>query len=368
MSRRNFRVGTFNLCNLALPNINYYRNTAYSPETYQQKKRWTALQLNRMRADLVGFQEVFHPKALQEVLQQSDYCREFKLIAADPVSDTPMVAFASRLPILEHHYITEFPATARLDVQRSQMPFTHFSRPVLSVRLQLTEAIECTVFVVHLKSKRPIFPDDADRDDPVEIAKGQARSLMLRAAESIALRVLLMQVLQHSSYPVIVLGDMNDGGTAVTSQIISGQVPHRRLDPDRKRKIWDVLLYHVKDIQARQSYGDFYYTHIHNGHYDSLDHIMVSQEFVTQNPERVGRVVYVSLFNDHLIDETLSNEEVPDWQSDHGQVVASIDLEHGVPERSNRFRRTDLSIRQRTEVRQQSTRTDTQIRMTQEES
>lgn len=368
MSRNNFRVGTFNLCNLALPNVDYYRNESYSPETYQQKKRWTAIQLDRMRADIIGFQEVFHPRALQEVLQQSDYCRGFQFIAADPPGDTPMVAFASRFPILEHRYITDFPVTAQLDVQGARMPFTHFSRPVLSVRLQLTEAIECTVFITHLKSKRPILPDEADRTNPVEIAKGQARSLMLRAAESIALRVLLMQVLQHSSYPVMVLGDMNDGGTAVTSQIISGQVPHRRLDTDRKRQIWDVLLYHVKDIQARQSYGDFYYTHIHNGHYDSLDHIMVSQEFVTQNPERVGRVVYVSVFNDHLVDETLSSEEVPDWQSDHGQVVASIDLERDAPERSNRFRRTDVLMRQRREVRPQVARTETQIRMTQKES
>lgn len=350
MSRSNFRVGTFNLCNLALPDVNYYRNESYSPETYQKKKRWTAIQLDRMRADIVGFQEVFHPRALQEVMQQSEYCRGFNLVATEPTSDTPMVALASRFPILDHQYIVDFPATAQLDVQGAPMPFTHFSRPVLSVRLQLTEAIECTVFVTHLKSKRPIFPEDADRNDPVEIAKGQARSLMLRAAESIALRVLLMQVLQHSTHPVMVLGDMNDGGTAVTSQIISGQVPHRRLDTDRKRKIWDVLLYHVKDIQARQSFNDFYYTHIHNGHYDSLDHIMVSQEFVTQNPNRIGRVVYVSLLNDHLVDETLSNDPVPDWQSDHGQVVASIDLERFTPDRSNRFRRTEVVIRQRTEV------------------
>jgi predicted extracellular nuclease len=228
---------------------------------------------------------------------------------------------------LSYRYITDFPATAQLDIQGAAIPLSHFSRPVLVAQIQLTETVECTVFVAHLKSKRPIFPDNADRQDPIEIAKGQARSLMLRAAESIALRVLLMSVLQNRTYPVIVLGDMNDGGTAVTSQIISGEAPLRKFDSERKRQIWDTLLYHVKDIQARQSYGDFYYTHIHNGYYESLDHIMVSQEFVTQNPNRLGRVLYVSVFNDHLLDETLSRDRVPYWQSDHGQVVASIDLE-----------------------------------------
>lgn len=87
-----------------------------------------------------------------------------------------------------------------------------------------------------------------------------------------------------------------------------------------------MLLYNVKDIQARQSYRDTYYTYIHNGHYESLDHILVSQEFVHQNPSRLGEVEYVSVHNDHLIDETLSDQAVPRWQSDHGQVVTTIRL------------------------------------------
>jgi endonuclease/exonuclease/phosphatase family metal-dependent hydrolase len=327
MSRKNFRVGTFNLCNLALPNQIFYHQDYYSPENYTRKLDWIGEQLDRMRADLIGFQEVFHQEALQQVLKQSEYCQHFHLVAVTPVNDTPAVALASRFPILSYRYITDFPATAQLDIQGAAIPLSHFSRPVLVAQIQLTETVECTVFVAHLKSKRPIFPDNADRQDPIEIAKGQARSLMLRAAESIALRVLLMSVLQNRTYPVIVLGDMNDGGTAVTSQIISGEAPLRKFDSERKRQIWDTLLYHVKDIQARQSYGDFYYTHIHNGYYESLDHIMVSQEFVTQNPNRLGRVLYVSVFNDHLLDETLSRDRVPYWQSDHGQVVASIDLE-----------------------------------------
>lgn len=345
MSRKNFRVGTFNLCNLALPNTAYYDHERYSAADYAKKKLWTAAQLDRMRADIVGFQEVFHKEALQEVLNQSDYCRSFNLVTLSPTEDTPAVALASRFPILNYRYIQDFPAEARLEVQGAEMPFTHFSRPVLSVQLRLSETVECTVFVVHLKSKRPIFPERVDRQDPIEIAKGQARSLLLRTAESIALRILLMQVLQHRNYPVMVLGDMNDGGTAVTSQIISGEVPHRKLEPERKRKVWDVLLYHVKDIQARQSYGDFYYTHIHNGYHESLDHIMVSQEFVGQNPDRVGRVVYVSVFNDHLLDGTLTQEEVPNWQSDHGQVVASIELEH------ERSRQVNISIHSHTEIK-----------------
>ncbi len=153
-----------------------------------------------------------------------------------------------------------------------------------------------------------------------------ALSFSFRTAEATALRCVLLDKLRGNDHPLVVLGDTNDIGTAVTSEIIAGAPPWRNLRYRQKLRIWDVLLYNVKDIQARQSYRDAYYTHIHNGHYESLDHILVSQEFVHQNPKRLGQVEYVSVLNDHLIDETLSDEKLPVWQSDHGQVMATIRL------------------------------------------
>ncbi|NET34057.1 MAG: endonuclease/exonuclease/phosphatase family protein [Cyanothece sp. SIO1E1] len=326
MNRSNFKVGTFNLYNLVLPEVTYYGNKKYSMDTYDRKKAWIGAQLARMKADIIGFQEVFHKQALQAALDESKIYADAETVVANPTGQGPVVALASKFPIIGHQVTEAFPANAHLDIEGIDIPFDRFSRPVLSVHLQLNDAVECTVFVVHLKSKRPIIPDDVDKDDPIERAKGQARALILRASEAAALRMLLMAVLQERNHPVIVMGDVNDSGLAVTSQIVSGEPPWRRLRLEKKRAIWDVLLYHVKDIQARQSYGDFYYTHIHNGHYESLDHIMVSQEFVAQNPKSIGRVGYVSVLNDHLVDETISREQVEPWQSDHAQVVASLEL------------------------------------------
>lgn len=335
MSSKIFKVGTFNLYNLVLPDVAFYRRLRYSPEEYDRKKNWIARQLLQMKADVIGFQEVFHQRALREALAVSEKYKAYQMIVADPTGsslvettapETPFVALATRFPILEYKVIEAFPAEAVLDVGGAVIPLRKFSRPVLWVRLKLRNDIDCSVFVVHLKSKRPILPEGVDRHDPVEKMKGQARSLILRAAEATALRMILMEVLQGRDHPVIVMGDVNDGGLAVTSQIISGEPPWRQLPSEHKKELWDILLYHVRDIQARLSYRDYYYTHIHNGHYESLDHIMVSQEFAAQNPERIGRVCYVSLFNDHLIDDTLSREGIANWQSDHGQVVATIEL------------------------------------------
>lgn len=327
MARSSFNVATFNLFNLVLPNVSYYGDQQYTPEIYNRKVNWIGHQLTRLDADIVGFQEVFHEQALKDALAASDRDRTGTLVVANPTGDKPAVALASSFPLHSVKVIQDFPVSARLDLEGTEIPITGFSHPVLWAHVTLSDRVECLVVVVHLKSKRPIFPEGVDYRDPVERAKGQARALVLRAAEATALRVLLMEHLQHRDYPVIVLGDLNDSGLAVTSRLLSGEPPHKGMWQQHKKAIWDVLLYYVKDIQARQSYGDFYYTHIHNGYYESLDHILVSQEFVAQNPRRVGRVRYLAVFNDHLVDESLSDKGVEPWKSDHGQAVATIELE-----------------------------------------
>ena len=63
---------------------------------------------------------------------------------------------------------------------------------------------------------------------------------------------------------------------------------------------------------------------------------MFSEEFAAQNRDgrrpaleghRIGRVTYVSVYNDHLFDETLLADNIEPWMSDHGQIVAAIELE-----------------------------------------
>jgi len=330
METKHFKVGTFNLYNLALAGERYY-NRSYRQDAYEKKVRWLANQLKKMHADIVGFQEIFHIAALKEVLQASGIYDQASVSVGERKGEGPAVGLVSRFPILDHDIIPEFPEGAQLEIDDVAVPISGFSRPVLKVRLRLRDDLDVIVFVVHLKSKRPKMRNDVDPHDPRERAKGHTRSLMIRAAETTALRHLLLDTLEGTDLPVIIMGDLNDDGQAVTSKILGGSEPWRNLPLKDKQRLWDVHLYNVKDIQARQSYRDVYYTHLHNGHYDSLDHILVSQEFVRQNPNRLGYVEYVKVFNDHLIDETLSNDRPPKWESDHGQVTATIQLEKGIP-------------------------------------
>lgn len=321
--QRKIRVGTFNLLNLALPGEKFYRREI-SNQDYQKKILWIGHQLNMMKADIVGFQEVFHPEALSEVLQQSQKLKDAHFVVAAPTGDQPRVALASRFPIISHQVYETIPTTLSMD--GIDIPITTFSRPVLKATVEFPGKLEVDVFVTHLKSKRPTFENGEGRNSPIDVARGQARSLIRRAVEAAALREILLEELKDKKRPVILCGDVNDTGTAVTTRIISGDPPHRRYPMDVKRSIWDVLLYHVKDLQARKAMEDVYYTHIHNGFHEALDHIMVSEEFVRENKNGIAGVEYVRVFNDHLVDETLSDDGVPIWTSDHGQVVVQLEM------------------------------------------
>ena len=136
--------------------------------------------------------------------------------------------------------------------------------------------------------------------------------------------VVLLAETQGNDDPVIVIGDLNDSTLSVTTQMIAGDQPFFKLSSEAKKPARDVLLYTAQQIQARESTRDTYFTHIFNGSYEALDQVMVSQEFYGRNPDRRGEVDYVQVYNDHLLDEMQSHDDIPKTRSDHGQVMVKI--------------------------------------------
>ncbi|MBM7809053.1 endonuclease/exonuclease/phosphatase family metal-dependent hydrolase [Geodermatophilus bullaregiensis] len=329
----NVRIGTFNVLNLARPGERYYPDEApYSVAEYEEKAAWTAGQLRRMAADLVGFQEVFHEEALRDVCGRSGRFDGATVVApgADGVSG-PRLGLATRLPLAEPvSTVVDFPDGLDAVVDGVGLPVGTFSRPVLRARVVLDPALDtpATVFVAHLKSKRPIRDPQAPEHDPREEALGKARALVRRAAEAAALRFLVLDEVVGNARPAFVLGDLNDAARAVSTDIVMGDAPSRswpRAAADR-RAYWDRLLYSTYEMNARRVGRDISYTHVFNGHYETLDHVLVSQEFHDRNPDRIGEVSTLRYFNDHLFDSQLGDERRGRVVSDHGQVVAEVSL------------------------------------------
>ncbi|MCP4502205.1 MAG: endonuclease/exonuclease/phosphatase family protein [Deltaproteobacteria bacterium] len=319
-----FTLGTFNLYNLILPGETLYESPGDDDVIFAEKGAWIRSLLDEMQADIVGFQEVFHGQALRQALDGSFanvVVREDKL----ETLATPNVALATSFPVIEQKYHEEVPVNARLDFAEVNLGISHFSRPVLEVKLDVFGVDTC-VFVAHLKSKRGVFPDDANFYDPLERAKAEARSLILRAQDAAGLRALIVASVREHSLPVIAMGDFNDDETSVTTRMVSGNPPFSRPPNMKHRKLGEALLYDVQELQRRHRLAPCY-SHIHDGRFETLDHILVSEEFLSTAKNSLGEVEWVRVLNDHLLGNAQVIEPgTPRHQSDHGPVVASIFL------------------------------------------
>lgn len=321
------RFGSFNTFNLVLPGVRFHQTMEYSPEDYAMKVNWMANQLLQMDADLVGFQEVFHQKALEEVLKKSGIYEGAKVLLPFENGVDPRVALVSRYPVISSEGIVKFPKEVRLSIEGVEIPIQEFKRPVLKAIVRLPNGKNMVVFVAHFKSKRPHIEDESKRFDFTEIARGEVHSLIHRSLESVALRALVLQEIENTRTPVVVMGDLNDSTSSVTTQILMGSAPKSHYPLKVKLRIWDTLLYSTTRLLVRKGFQDIYYTHLHDGSSECLDHVLVSEEFVEDNPKHIGSLEYVKILNDHLLDGNLTGEGMPCWQSDHGQVVASFRLE-----------------------------------------
>lgn len=353
-----FRVSTFNVENLLHPGVYFSGrpdDAPYDEARFNEKVRWIASVLDEGRPDVIGFQEVFSFEAIQRTIAASKYVSGATIVAPGieagqniapgvggrPEAKGPNVALASRFPVLSAESIAEFPASIDLSIPFEQhgvvtkiehIDVKRFERPVLKARVMLPGDIPATVLVAHLKSKRPKFLPGEDAKDPVVQALGRIRSLMVRAMEAVALRAIVVKLLDNvvdgeRGEPLMLFGDLNDDLTSVTTQAVAGEEPWRFAKLPDKLKEWDLQLYSVHDIQEAQSYRDVSYTHIYNGRYELLDHIFVSQEFVRQFPNRIAQVANTRIFNDHLQDDRLLIEPAPAGvRTDHGIPVTEIEL------------------------------------------
>lgn len=316
--QQELRFATFNVCNLAPPGMVFYPNLpAWTSEEYEEKIRWIAQQLDAIDADVIGFQEIFSQAALKDVLARSTKYRDAHHAGIDPDPDsdlaplTPSVALVSRLPLMKTVIHRALPAKliASLPAEQAQ---TRFTRPILQVQVQGPSNLAIDVFVLHLKSKRPDFHDGEDESDPALFGLASLRSLQRRGAEALGLHLLLQPHLQGDT-PLLVMGDFNDTIDSVTTELVMGAGRYGD-DP------FDGRLFDCRRIQARRHLAhEVGYTHMHDGAFNTIDHLLVSKHFHPGYAGAKGKVLEVLYLNDHVM-----------WPrpgaSDHGIALARIGL------------------------------------------
>jgi predicted extracellular nuclease len=314
MSLDRFSVATFNLFNLQLPGEKM--NPGQKPWTnaeFALKSDWIAEQLSSLKPDVVGLQELWSRDAMQRVLTDGGLDATYDLLG-DPANGKKIVCGALvRKGLLSGtpEWIETFPSELHLESSGNdpQTPdvsvkIPRFSRPVLHFQIQLRNAPPLTeVFVAHLKSKLPERVSDehwfqADpKFKPHGNALGAALATVRRTAEATALRILLTNAMKGTVTPVLVLGDLNDGQHSNTVNIITEQ-PHYLVGESKGGA--DTGLYTAQTLQEYRDSRDVYYTHVHNDLRESLDHILVSEQFYDNSRKRLWLFDGLSINNDHL--------------------------------------------------------------------
>lgn len=315
-----FSVSTFNLCNLQQPGHQMFGEFAWTPAQYQRKVGWTAEQLKARPAALMAFQEVWSEPALQDVFNTAGLAEQYQLVCHDSSEDMNVACAVHRdWEIISSEWVQAFPVGLdwRSDDARYAMGVTidRFSRPILKLRLRSRDGRALTLFNAHLKSRRPISPDNdryygAGPDHWVEI--GRALSGMRRLAEAAVLRLLVNRQLSQSADAVIVAGDCNDRHPGNVLDMLKGDARFRRSSNNRSGRRADWGLYHLLDLE-RESRD--YITFCGDDELLALDHLLFSWHFHHRAADSRWHLQDWSISSQHLG----SNKP---HVSDHALVIA----------------------------------------------
>lgn len=337
-ARTQLSFASFNLYNLNLDGLRMYRNAeGWDKETYTKKVNWAANIIKNGNVNAWGFQELWHKKALEDVFKKAQLFDTYELLVPDNQKGQRIIcAGAVKKDILVEspNWIVNFPDKFMLknaggDPQTPliSVGLTRFSRPILHFKIKpRSNGKTISVYVAHLKSKRPTeiyreewYRGNADYYKNHSVAIGSALSTIRRTAEAAALRMIITKEIKNTDTPVVVLGDLNDGQLSNTLNIITGQ-PNYLLSGLSSGGS-DTGLYTTGALQQLRSLRNVYYTHIYQNTKESLDHILVSQEFYDNSKKRIWAFKGLEIINDHL-----NNEEYKiNGSTDHGVVKSSFE-------------------------------------------
>jgi endonuclease/exonuclease/phosphatase family metal-dependent hydrolase len=339
---RDVSFASFNLLNLQLPGLPWRGAARYTQKQYDEKLDWSAEMLRHLDADIMAFQELWSPQCLLDLVARAgqDHRYELAFLREEGWYDIA-VAAAVRPPwkVLAKTIHKDFPPGFVLRKRRVtrdggnedqdddiEVMIDIFSRSIVQLTIGHESAREVPameVFCVHLKSKLPTPLDAQERNEPGvrahATALGAAISTIRRTAESAALRIILNEVMAGSDVPVVVLGDYNDSPNSNTLGIVTERPSFRFFADSLSGRRSDRGLYIAGALQQLRSFRDVHYTHIYDGEYDSLDHVLVSEQFYDHSDKRIWSFREMRVWNDHL------GPEKTHPASDHGLVCARFD-------------------------------------------
>lgn len=257
------------------------QNFARNDLVFAEKLDFLIATLQALDSDVVALQEILDLNALQDLADGLG----FHHFAATPDGRGNRVAILSRNDPLESQQIDQWQLAQGVEVHRfdnnsNVQVMQQFSRPAFGITVA-HDGGQIDIVSAHLKSKLLTFGGNFSTMDETLRAHTAYFALERRAAEATSLREYVTDLLA-AGRDVVVLGDLNDGPEAATTQILYGppgsqprgpdDATHaagafQRADANDARRLFNVTKLVPENIR---------WSRRHNGQNELLDHILTS--------------------------------------------------------------------------------------------
>ena len=301
--KKTLTFASANLFNfLAPPNAYYEFDNIYDNRAWQDKCHWTKQTLKRLNADVIGLQEVFSIACARDLMAEIGYpyfaTVDEPEVEKDYIYTKPVVALASRYPILSYR---EVPVLADHD----HLHIPNFSRKPICAYISVPELGKITVYVCHLKSQRLI---ETDQPEPFV---GHWLSSIQRGWEAVMLRTFMHFEYAKHPTPTVLMGDMNQ---SISSDILTSLTePGHSISGLYLKDSWSMF-----DTPTTRAP-----THYHFAKGNTLDYLLVSQEFDPNWSCSMLEVVDYTVLDKHL---TNPHSQQDRYASDHAFVALKVNI------------------------------------------
>lgn len=310
-------VGTWNLENLFRPESDGGTDDVH---VYETKLAGLAHVIKETNVDVLAVQEVGDPAALEDLRERLAGTWHIATSTFFDPNRPIRVGFLSQLALHDIENVRDFPAGLEpVQVGDGGAMTSTMGRGALRVRVHSNgHAID--LVACHLKSKLLTFPGGkfSTTDEHLR-ARFAAYALNRRTGEAVTVRSVADALLggKGDERAVIVLGDLNDGPEAATTQILLGppgsELGTQGFDtPDHGdgARLWNLAPLIGPDAFSR----------IFHGRGELIDHILVSRKLV----ECVDHVATGPGKPPSITEDATARKD--DLASDHLPVVATFTL------------------------------------------
>lgn len=319
-----FTVLTWNIENFAK------RDEQGQPNArYPDKLQYVADRIRAEAPDVVALQEVLDEDALDDLATATG----LRAIAGTPDGRGNRVAFLVRRSATSES-ITDYDLPAGTVVQAYDEhakvePSSRLSRPPLVARVKHgNETV--VVFNAHLKSKLHTYPGGGFSTSNEELRAGVGFfDLTRRAAEAATLRAHVNTELKQG-HPVIVVGDLNDGPHAATTEILYGPPGSQLSTPEDAQRASSGFnredsgdpqrLFNVTKLVPESER----WSRKTNNVRELIDHVLSSAQLLPRQGD-LRTVPTIKIHNaelDSIGDQPRKDSGIPD----HAAIVARFDL------------------------------------------